>query len=275
MIKFEPNNYCRKKNYNGLCYLTYNDIDDFTRRLIQDYDDSYLSEIKMIDAEDFALNYLEAKDFDYQFIYTPHEEETILGYTLFESGSIKLFDKDNLTTFLREYDENSIVLDRSLIDGNRKPQLGITAFHECGHLSMHKYVFGVVEGQLDIGLKDSIIVCRESVMDKHNAQFNKTESQWIEWQATTFASTIIMNAPSVEIYMNNFFYDNNIKDRVLVFDDPSNYNLCNHIIPGDISKKYGISKQAARYRLEKIGYYVTKEKYMAEKSQQTIYDYLK
>lgn len=77
MIEFRSSNY--KKN-NGVNILKYEEIESITKTLLVDYDKSYLTDPKTLDVEDFALNYLNAANVDYQYLVNPNGEEKNTRY---------------------------------------------------------------------------------------------------------------------------------------------------------------------------------------------------
>lgn len=271
MIEFRSSKYRRNK---GVNILKYDEIEYITKTLLQDYDDTYLKEPKALDVEDFACNYLEASDVDYQYICNPLGKETILGATTFEDCNIEVFNKEKSTKEVYRYKKHSIILSRELVEGTRTAQYGITGFHECGHLYLHKDYYSSMAGQISMNIDSQKKMCTRSQIEKFAKKNMLTTQDWIEWQATTFAATIALNADSVAIAMNDIMHRNGIKDNVIIEDVYANFEVVNNYIPAELRDIFGISKEAIIYRLRKLGYYKTKASYETEKSQMTIYDFM-
>lgn len=269
MKSFNPRHYRKNR---GVYILSYDDISDITKGVLLDYDNTYLSEPKKLDMEDFALNYLGASEVDFHYIWTENKAEQILGATTFEKCRIKMFDKDNEEIYFQDYDEHAIILSKELIDGKRTSQYGITGFHECGHLYMHKEYYSVMDGQIPLEIDCEKRLCNRSHIEMYKNKKIITPQDWIEWQATIFAVTITLNEDSVAIAMNDILKQVGINKGFVIEDDYSNYNLVNNVILNKLSNIYGISKEAIRYRLRKLGYFKTKAEYANEKMQMTIFD---
>lgn len=270
MIEFRSDKYKKSK---GVNILSYEQIDEITKMLLIDYDKSYLKEPKLLDVEDFALNYLNASDLDYQYICSPKGEGEILGATTFEKCGIKVYDKQSSSEYIQKYDKYSIILSRELVDGKRTSQHGITGFHECGHLYMHKGYYSCIEEQMSLDINIDKRLCNRTHIEMYKNKKLSTPQDWIEWQATIFAVTIALNADSIAIAMDDIFKRNFIKNNIVIEDD--NMYLAYECIPKELSKIYGISKEAIIYRLRRLGYYMTKDEYKKNKSQITIFDFIK
>ena len=270
MIDFKSDNYRKSK---GVNILSYEQIEEITKTLLNDYDKSYLKEPKKLDVEDFALNYLNASNFDYQYICAPKGAGEILGATTFEKCEIKVYDKESSSEYIQKYDKYSIILSRELVDGKRKSQHGITGFHECGHLYMHKSYFSCLEEQMSLDINLDKRLCNRTHIEMYKNKKINTPQDWIEWQATIFAVTIALNADSIAIVMDDILKRNCIKNNIIIEDD--NIYLAHECIPKELSAIYGISKEAIIYRLKKLGYYMTKDEYIEFNNRITVFDFIK
>lgn len=80
---------------------------------------------------------------------------------------------------------------------------------------------------------------------------------------------------SLDITIPELFHYHGVKGNQLITDaDQGARELSYHVIPERLSKFYNMSKEAIRYRLEKTGFYTTKQKYEEEHAQLTIFDFI-
>ncbi len=147
MIKFDYRNY---KHSNGTCFIKYEEIERLTELLLCDFDKTYLSNPHKLEYDDFLLNYLEAADVTYADIFFPKGESPILGCTLFNEGTVKIFNQDRMCIQSQPYQARTIVLDNAVVTGERAAQEAFTGFHEAGHLWMHENVYTKFDGQLSV-----------------------------------------------------------------------------------------------------------------------------
>lgn len=260
----------------GGIYLTYQQIEKFTEEILEDYNPLLLKEPSAIENDDFLENYL-GVHLEYRDIYTSSSEEKILGCAIFSKQMLAVFDKENNCKNYIEYDPNSVVLDLSLIEGDRKVQENITGLHEAGHIWIHGPELRINPNQISIEDWASYrICCRKSGIEKIEQATCSTAEMWREWQATTYAVTLALSRPSLKISVPELFKKYGVEGHQLVTDaDSGAMELANYTIPQDLHQIYNMSKEAIRYRLQKVGYYTTKKKYEEEHTQMTIFDYIK
>ena len=270
MITFKPTKY--KRTPSGINILKYEQIESITEELLKDYDYSYLTTPKELEMEDFAINYLEAHEVDYQYIWTKDPRIKVLGVTTFNDCEIPIINGDIKTKELYPYNKHSIIIDRSLVDGTRDAQFGITAFHECGHLYLHKRIYEEMEGQLSLTIDGDKTICSRTDIESYKKNRMTSDHEWLEWQATIFAVTIALNSKSVSVFMNEVFKKNKIKEEILILDNPDDYGFIHNYLLPQMSSIYGISKEAVFYRLMKLGYIKSLKDYEKDKAQLTIYD---
>lgn len=278
MIYFDNRYYHKDKN--GGLYLKYEEIEELTEALIVDYDKTLLTDPHAIEYDDFLESYL-GLDLSYQDIYTPSNDEIILGCSVFNKQSIPVFNRDNMRKEFIEFNPGTVVLDNSLVDGERKIQENITGLHEGGHFWLHKDQFTETEGQMSLLKNPGIICCRKEdlVGDERLKKLPlRTSEMWREWQATVFAVTLALPKKSLDIAVKEQFDQFGVDTGVLITNaDYDTYFLSEEIIPNNLRIKYNMSKESIRYRLQKKGFYMTKKEYEeAHKNHQmTFFDLIK
>ena len=273
MILFDRAGYRPTKD--GGIYLSYQQIEKLTEEIIRDYRPDVLTYPQAVDYDDFLECYL-GVEVDYQHIYSTGKQGDILGCTIFSEQNLPVFDKENMRKAYLRYQPITVVLDNSLVEGDRSIQENITGLHEGGHVWLHGSFFTVQEGQMQIDeIDQKRVCCRKEGMEAIEQVYCSNAEMWREWQATTFAVTLALPKKSLNLSVQEMFHKYGIKGNQLVIDDDhDSYQLAFHMIPGELSKLYNMSKEAIRYRLEKTGFYTTREKYEADHAQLTIFDFL-
>ena len=267
MIEFKSNLYGKCKD--GTCYISDKEIEEWTELIIEDYDKSYFTEPRLFDYERFLYDYLNVDNIDYRDIYSEDGQE-IMGCAIFNKQPLKIIDEESGCLDAIVYNPNTVVIGNVVMEGSRKIQENFTGMHEGGHLWMHKNVYSQMEGQKTI-YKTGIAVCRTQDVLR-NKKRSLTPDEMKEHQANVFASRLMMPKKSLEIVMDDLFRKYGITDNQLVYDEPSLKDIANHKIPQELKNIYGISKQSAVIRLKSLEYYITKEMYIQDKKQLTIFD---
>ncbi len=273
MICFDRSRFYSTRD--GGVYLKYQQIEELTEELLKDYNPDILNYPQAVDYDDFLECYLEV-NVDYQHIYTTVSQGDILGCTLFSEQQLPVFDKEHMCKAYLKYYPITVILDKSLVEGTRKIQENITGLHEAGHVWLHNSIFMEQEGQLRMeDINQHRICCRKEDMEEIEQLKCSNAEMWREWQATTFAVTIALPQKSLNLSVRELFHKYGITGEQLITDDDyDSYQMSYHTIPAELSKLYNISKEAIRYRLEKTGFYTTREKYEAEHAQLTLFDFL-
>ena len=262
MIIFNGDRFRRSKE--GGRILSYENIESMTEEILLDYDKTLLKEPRAIEYDDFLEGYL-GVNLIYQDIYTPSDDNVILGCTVFNRQKIAVFDKDNMTKSYVDCKPRTVIIDNSVVTGNRKIQENITGLHEGGHIWIHPEQFTEIEGQTSLEGVSASICCRKTDIDSANrleTYHPSSAEMWREWQATVFAVTLALPKKSLEISVRDLFSKFGIDSDVLITDtDYDSYFLAEHCIPDKLKGIYNMSKESIRYRLMKTGFYMTRKKY--------------
>ncbi len=273
MIQFDYSRFHRTKT--GGIYLSYQQLEGLTEILLQDYNPELLREPMAIEYDDFLEGYL-GVELDYQHIYSSGDEGDILGCAIFSNQELAVFDKENMCKNYRSYGPNTVVLDVSLVEGDRVVQENITGLHEGGHIWIHGPILQVDQHQVTLaGYDHSKICCSRDGIETIVKPYSSLEEQWREWQATIFAVTMALPRKSLEISVPELFDRHGIEGRQMVIDaDEAARELSYYTIPEELKNIYNMSKEAIRYRLEEVGFYITKKKYEEEHAQMSLFDFL-
>jgi hypothetical protein len=278
MISFKSSDFHKTKD--GGVYLKYDDIERLTEEIILDYDCTLLSSPRKIEYDDFLEGYL-GVNLTYRDLYTASSDEIILGCTVFDEKKIPVFDRENMRKSYVECEPNTVIIDNSVVTGERKVQENITGLHESGHVWLHTSQLKAVEGQMSVDSYRGQVCCRKSDIegiDKLDALRPTNAEMWREWQANVFAVTMALPKKSLDITVNELFSRHGIDTESLVFDaDSGTKYLAEQVIPGELKAIYNMSKESIRYRLMKKGFYKSKKKYEDEHAnvQMSLFDFMK
>jgi len=278
LIHFDTSKF--HKTSEGGIYLKYEDIERLTEEIILDYDKSLLTIPRAIEYDDFLEGYL-GVNLLYQDIYTANSNEVILGCSVFNKQQIEVFDKDNMCKAYVICEPNTVIIDNSVVTGERKVQENITGLHEGGHIWLHPSQFVELDGQISISDYSGAVCCRKTdiaSVDKLDIIRPSDAEMWSEWQANVFAVTIALPKKSLEVIVQELFVKYGIDTEALLVDlDSRTGYLAEQIIPTELKEIYKMSKESIRYRLYKTGFYKTKKKYEEEHTnvQMSLFDFIK
>jgi len=270
MVKFDISRY--KHNASGDCFLSSSDIDDITDSLLEDYKPSLLSSPQAIDFDDFIGCYL-GYEIDYQHIFYNLNETGILGCALFDKQNLKVFKPDHSGVEFLEYGENSIVIDRVLIDDtepSRHIQLVSTALHEAGHLYLQQDWGRSNKDQLNLFSPKRKICCRKTDYEIFVVTPSQQQDIFREWQANKFAFAVALNKYALKDAFIDILRRNGIKQDVLIMDHfPEPFYR--HEITEQLKNIFEVSKEGIFYRLKALKLYVSQKEFDENHSQTSLF----
>lgn len=162
-----------------------------------------------------------------------------MGYNIYEA---RLADKRQLA--LIDLKKKTVTLDsiNPLMDGQIKKKKYSLA-HELGHAVLHSGLSVSSFGESDSTLSHSVFA-------------SKTEQCWLEHQANVFAANLLMPADVVG-YLYSFFYQKRfgrgrIEPLYIVNNQKAHWDNF-YAIAREMSKYMGVSIDALRYRMKKLG----------------------
>lgn len=269
MIRFEISRY--KHNASGDCFLSLSDIDDIAENLLEDYKPTLLKAPQKVDFDDFIGSYL-GYEIDYQHIFYNLNEPEILGCALFDKQKIKVFKPDHSGVETLEYDENTIIIDRVLVDEtdpSRHIQLVSTALHEAGHLYLQQDWGRTNKDQIDLFSPERKICCRKSDCEIFSITLSQ-QGKFREWQANKFAFAIALNKYALKDAFIDILRRNGIKQDVLIMDLFSE-SFYRHEITEQLKNIFEVSKEGIFYRLKDLKLYVSQKEFDETHSQMSLF----
>lgn len=168
----------------------------------------------------------------------------ILGETIFKQGVRDIYKmEETLKCEQILVKEGTVLIDDSLLE-NREARLRFTLAHELGHWIFHQSFYGTTEKRACRSYR------RQRIYTSHYQV--KSPVEWTEWQADTFAAAILIPRPTLRESLRQFLKQNNLSWRKLsdFSDNRSRENYTEFL--KTIAQKYGVSKETARIRMNKL-----------------------
>lgn len=211
---------------NEISFLSYDAIDAQASLLLNEYDSHIIKEIQESPLELIIESHT---DYDLDFQYLSNNQ-FYLGRTIFNRGvKLTVTDKEYTMTYDIPFDSPTIVIEQSLIDKN-DIRSRFTLAHELGHAVLHEKIFYENSDQRTLFdpapyelnqlytplTKDDIAKARN--IDVRNKNF--TDHDWIEWQANTFASCVLIPKKSLLNFYKfyNKDYESFIQETAKIFN---------------------------------------------------------
>lgn len=138
-----------------------------------------------------------------------------------------------------------ILIDASLQSDEHK--FHFTLAHEFGHLALHRKVKVLYENT-DPASKETVLEGDDE------AQGYESESDWLEWQANAYASSLLMPELIFKSALISVQKELGIGRQGRIFVDHQPVNLGDYYqIIAQLSSYFSVSKTAVEYRLHKLG----------------------
>lgn len=175
---------------------------------------------------------------------TLQPDGAILGETIFIKGVRDIYRAEE--TFEHEQiivKAGTVLIDDSLSE-KMETRLRFTLAHELGHWILHQHFYRMTENR----------ACRSYRGQRTYTSHHQVKSpiEWTEWQADTFASAILIPRPALRESLRKFLVQNKLSWRKISdFSDNRNREKYTDFL-AIIAKEYGVSKEAARIRMNKL-----------------------
>jgi len=223
---------------NGIPILSKKEINHIGFQVISDFDQTIAYRPGPLDIEKFLEFYLKMTA-DYQYL---SHNGVYLGMTVFnDTDKIPVYDPCTGRAEYIHADANTVIIDTRLLeDQSQEHRLRFTQAHEAGHAILHRQCFSRETGGEDIPM----ITCRVDFgMKRRNTVAPKFwgDNEWMEWQADSMASALLMPAPAVQYMIDhNRWTDSHCGLIIRTIHDL--IRVCN------------VSHEAALYRLRDLGF---------------------
>ena len=232
-----------KTKRNKVPILSKNDIEIIGENFLRDFCPKALENPQAIDVEGFVEMYLGLK-VDYQYLSS---DGRYLGMMVFnDTDKVIIFDSEKMQADYLHADAGTVLIDNSLLEENQEHRYRYTMGHEGAHSIFHSAVYAYDPNQLSLFDKiDSdnlpMVQCRSTaLMSPYNSGGRWSETDWMEWQANFFSSVLLMSAKAI---------------KKIQFETQKNDLLQEISMIQKVSKIFNVSPEAAKYRLEELGYF--------------------
>lgn len=222
--------------------LSWKSIEEISEGLLREYNSDILYTPQELDVYHFLENYLRLK-VDYQNL---SNDQSVLGMTTFSSGRCFVWDNARQNQYWIDVKEGTVLIDNFLLETLNEGRERFTVSHECGHQILHKNYFSEENNNLYRS-----IVCNRETIGQVKASSHWTSRDWVEWQANTFASALLMPAATVtELFCQKSCLTPNSKRFPLepTFDTEA--------IVRTMANIFNVSIQAMKIRLEKLSFLI-------------------
>ncbi len=236
---------CFRTRGNGIPVISRNEINEIMEMFIQDFQESALRRPERFEIEKFLEFYLGMTP-DYQYL---SHNGMYLGMTVFnDSDKIPVYNPETNRAEYIHADAKTVIIDRRLIEDKRQEhRLRFTEAHEAGHAIFHEECFWRDPKQISFpepGEEPPMILCRTDFLSFRHPWADPrdwSENEWLEWQANTAGSALLMPRPAV---------------RILYEDNERYPSRCSQIIRTiyDLVRICDVSVEAALYRMKDLGF---------------------
>ena len=227
-----------RKN-SGVPILSRADMDEVAFQVLADFNYKLLMEPQELDIDLFAQEYL-GMDQDFQLL---SHNGIYMGMTIFnDTDRLPVYDPVMQRAEYVSEKAGTIVIDSRLLELGKEVQYKFTMAHESIHGMLHKAFFDRYLGQITISdQSEPLIRCRKAGPVRKKNWRDWTELDWMEWQANTGASALLMPAPAVKIISE--------KARGFGYWGMSHARVCVE----EMRRIFKVSHSAAAYRLWSLG----------------------
>lgn len=220
----------------GVPQLSRKQINKIAERFVEDFQPEVITNPSPINIEEFVECYLGMIP-DYQYL---SHNGIYLGMTVFnDTDKIPVYDPVKKCAEYISASAHTVIVERTLLeDDKQEHRYRFTLGHEAGHDIFHPRYFKFDLGplallNLKIDVPPMILCRRDSIGENQKDERNKTEKDWLEWQANSFSASLLMPGKAVDVVMKSTMS----REAIAV-----------------VSKVFNVSKEAAGYRLAELGY---------------------
>ncbi len=212
-------------------------LDIIGENLVGDFCPDAMTHPQEIDIDRFLTRYL-GMELDYKNL---SHCGLYLGMTVFEDcDSIPVFNFDKWRAEYISVKAGTVIIDNSLLEDKQEHRYRFTAAHEGAHEVLHPgYFANLAETVRSTGDFTPMVQCRvDTARIKGGRGTNRTDRDWMEWQANRLASAILMP-----------------KSMVIKVARQAQLRRTSVNAPLEaVAATFNVSNDAASYRLRELGF---------------------
>lgn len=187
----------------GLPVLSRKQIDQLGEEILRDFAPDLLKRPGALDIDLFVESYL-GMELDFQYL---SNNGIYLGMTIFdETSKLPVYDPEKQQAKYFFVKGNTVLIDRSLIRSRKNEgRYRFTVGHEAAHALLHREYYRRMKNYLQEhpdAKSSHLPPCRAGAYLKPEQRNFQTDHDWLEWQADTLASALLMpkSMVSQEVY---------------------------------------------------------------------------
>lgn len=192
----------RRNSWSYLPILSRGDIDFMAEEFLKDFQPEALKVPTEIDIDGFIENYLGVNP-DYQYL---SHNMIYLGMTVFDdTNSVIIYDPSTERAEYISEKANTVIIDNRLLNENQEHRYRFTLGHESGHVIFHKAYFARQKK-----LSELFCVSATPYVQCYKPEYMygkrklESDSDWLEWQANQFSSSLLMPVTAVKKIMCDY-----------------------------------------------------------------------
>lgn len=244
-----------KQKKNGVPVLSKDEIDNLGEIVINDYNPKMLKEASALDVEEFLELYAEL-EIDYKDLT---HNQSILGMTVFNDCNIPVYDAKNNKAKRIPVNEGTVLIDNSLLDEDQLRRGRFTITHEISHWLIHRQVYLVDKNQLSLfdfmeNQKQPVVKCRTSDIESTKRKKLVTDDDWMEWQADSMASALLMPKSIFVKITRDKFISVGMEKCYYELGSDFEKDLWADLLPYELADIFDVSVTAAKIRLKNLGF---------------------
>lgn len=220
---------------NGLPVISSEELDILGERLVADFSPMSVVKPQEIDIDRFVTRYLGMKQ-DFQYL---SHCGVYLGITIFQSTpDFPVYNPETRKAQFLNVEARTIIIDSSLAEENQEHRYRFTMAHEGSHSILHPSYFLNAVCEQDT---DPFTRCRADFLaGKNLPSMGWTDKRRAEQQANRLGSAILMPKSAVKIALARVSLRSSTEWIALATER--------------LEKTFNVSNEAARYRLEELGF---------------------
>jgi len=242
-------------SFSQVPYITYDALDEYAVKVINDAAPELLERPSVLDVEWFIEYYL-GMQIEYKRLSYSRQ---ILGMTAFNTGLVQVIDEFSGKNAPLDVVEGTVIIDPILMEKRNAARRRFTFMHEGAHWLLHRPAFSANNPLGSPGVyENQYLAAKEGRIDYSRCQTERTDSERIERQADFLAAALLMPLPTLRMAFKDFFDYYDERPRQIVRGSSKTDDGYAVLLPEYVASKFCVSKRAALIRLEKLSAIVGK-----------------
>ncbi len=229
---------------NGIPCLSKIQLEKYGERVLRDFSPAFLKEPQATNLDSLISKYM---GFNFEYQYLSHNQ-SYLGITIFnDTDSMPVYDPYHKRAEFISVKKNTIIIEGTLAESSHlEHRERFTQGHEIAHGLLHSEYFQwkaetVEQNDNYEGIYSQTFIPDLSEVDTYGRQLQG--EAWLEWQANYLSAVLLMPKTTVKKLKNII--------------EPKGSPLWHFDLVREMVKVFKVSEEAARVRLQSLGYWPT------------------